>query len=156
MIDRRTVTCVSPTERNQWLQLLRRESKYGAKQSPKPQRLQVGWTSTLTRRSRVLIFIYFILFSDLNVPTERAPTQPITCHQGARVHATCSYQTCLVTLLPPTRTSTSVRLWRHVLLFSPKLYLNFSLDQLLSKKRATRVRSWRVVWPVYERNQVSS
>ena len=62
MIDRRTVTCVSPTERNQWLQLLRRESKYGAKQSPKPQRLQVGWTSTLTRRSRVLIFNYCLCF----------------------------------------------------------------------------------------------
>ena len=63
MIDRRTVTCVSPTERNQWLQLLRRESKYGAKQSPKPQRLQVGrTTSVLALLSCVLIFIYCLLF----------------------------------------------------------------------------------------------
>ena len=42
VIDKRMVSCVSKLEQTQWLDALRKQANYGAKKSPKPQRLQVS------------------------------------------------------------------------------------------------------------------
>ena len=42
VIDKRVVSCVSKLEQTHWLDALRKQANYGAKKSPKPQRLQVS------------------------------------------------------------------------------------------------------------------
>ena len=50
VIDKRLVQCVSKLEQTQWLEALRKQAKYGAKKSPKPQRLQVvDWKPATAR-----------------------------------------------------------------------------------------------------------